>query len=68
MSHAQTLLILIHIQACQLIYFHLDSQGRKFGHVTKSVLELMALALLFFSSNLVAVLFFKPVVLTQGRQ
>lgn len=35
-SYTQTLLILIHIQACHLIYFHLDSQVRKFGQVTKS--------------------------------
>lgn len=34
--HTQTLLILIHIEACQLIYFHLRSQVRKFGRVTKS--------------------------------
>lgn len=34
--YIQTLLFLIHIQLCQLIYFHLPSQVQKFGQVTKS--------------------------------
>ncbi len=66
-SYTQTLLILIHMQACQLIYFHLPSRVRKFGQVTKSTKRtcpwavrfwLLSFSLFFFHFLSVAALLF----------